>query len=413
MKNWQKTLIVIFGLFIVIPVFAAPVSNVLRNILPETTNTYDIGTTTNRYFHIYNGYSTSTAADVIDRLFVGNTSTSTISGNMGSTTLNSALQVASTTATSTFAYGIQLSGGCFQTALGTCLTSGGITSLNGLTGATQTFTNDTNVTMVSGGTAHVITWSGTLADSRVADDITLTNITQVTNRAFSNITGGTAGSLIFSNGTNLAQDNANLFWDDSANRLGLATTTPGSILSIQGAANFGNNAISTIYGTTTTEKLIATSTLIIPSGANLIASTTGAISIDTTVGQLMIATSTDSGIAVIRTAPIRLFSFRAASTTTLLGNNTMGFPPEVDPYRVEFIQCYVYGGTSMVINLTHPQGNNDTNTVTCTTTSTSTKLSIGTNNTWSAGQGMAMEPGTQTGTISELYVSIFGSWLRQ
>jgi hypothetical protein len=45
---------------------------------------------------------------------------------------------------------------------------GGITSLNGLTGATQTFTNDTNVTIVSSGTAHTITWSGTLADGRIA-----------------------------------------------------------------------------------------------------------------------------------------------------------------------------------------------------------------------------------------------------
>ena len=44
----------------------------------------------------------------------------------------------------------------------------GITSLNGLIGATQTFTNDTNITIVSAGTAHVITWSGTLADSRLA-----------------------------------------------------------------------------------------------------------------------------------------------------------------------------------------------------------------------------------------------------
>jgi hypothetical protein len=44
-----------------------------------------------------------------------------------------------------------------------------ISSLNGLTGATQTFTNDTNITIVSGGTAHVITWSGTLAAARVGN----------------------------------------------------------------------------------------------------------------------------------------------------------------------------------------------------------------------------------------------------
>jgi hypothetical protein len=43
---------------------------------------------------------------------------------------------------------------------------GGITSLGGLTGGTQTFGNDTNVTMVSSGTAHTLTWSGTLAKNR-------------------------------------------------------------------------------------------------------------------------------------------------------------------------------------------------------------------------------------------------------
>lgn len=48
------------------------------------------------------------------------------------------------------------------------VSGGGITSLNGLTGATQTFANDTNVTIVSSGTTHTITWSGTLADARIA-----------------------------------------------------------------------------------------------------------------------------------------------------------------------------------------------------------------------------------------------------
>lgn len=43
---------------------------------------------------------------------------------------------------------------------------GGITSLNGLTGATQTFTNDTNVTITSSGTVHAIGFSGALAKAR-------------------------------------------------------------------------------------------------------------------------------------------------------------------------------------------------------------------------------------------------------
>jgi len=37
----------------------------------------------------------------------------------------------------------------------------------------------------------------------------------------------TSGSVIFSNGTTLAQDNSNFFWDDTNNRLGIGTATPG------------------------------------------------------------------------------------------------------------------------------------------------------------------------------------------
>lgn len=41
------------------------------------------------------------------------------------------------------------------------------------------------------------------------------------------VTGGTTGSVLFVDGSgNLGQDNANLFWDDTNNRLGIGTTTP-------------------------------------------------------------------------------------------------------------------------------------------------------------------------------------------
>jgi len=53
--------------------------------------------------------------------------------------------------------------------------STGLTSLNGLTAQAQTFVNDTNVTIVSSGTTHTLTWAGTLADARIASATTWNN----------------------------------------------------------------------------------------------------------------------------------------------------------------------------------------------------------------------------------------------
>ena len=44
-------------------------------------------------------------------------------------------------------------------------------------------------------------------------------------------TAFTAGSVVFSDGTSLTQDNSNLFWNDSSNRLGIGTSTPAAKLS--------------------------------------------------------------------------------------------------------------------------------------------------------------------------------------
>ena len=44
----------------------------------------------------------------------------------------------------------------------------------------------------------------------------------------------TAGSVVFSNGTILTQDNANIFWNDSDNRLGIGTAAPTGALTVSG-----------------------------------------------------------------------------------------------------------------------------------------------------------------------------------
>lgn len=66
-------------------------------------------------------------------------------------------------AAGTFPLGIDASGNAQNC---TAALSNGLTSLNGITAASQTFTNDANITITSSGAAHAIGWSGALAKLR-------------------------------------------------------------------------------------------------------------------------------------------------------------------------------------------------------------------------------------------------------
>lgn len=75
-----------------------------------------------------------------------------------------------------------------------------------------------------------------------------------------NLPSLTSGSVLFSNGSTIAQDNSNLFFDDTNNRLGIGTASPGAKLHVTGgdiystwAANsprffFGNSLSVKNYG---------------------------------------------------------------------------------------------------------------------------------------------------------------------
>lgn len=69
------------------------------------------------------------------------------------------------------------------------------------------------------------------------------------NASGSELPAYTAGSILFGNGTSIpAQDNAGLFWDDTNNRLGVNTATPGATLEVVtsgfGEARFRNTTSS-------------------------------------------------------------------------------------------------------------------------------------------------------------------------
>ncbi|HEY4506719.1 MAG TPA: hypothetical protein VJH71_00955 [Candidatus Paceibacterota bacterium] len=93
-----------------------------------------------------------------------------------------------------------------------------VQSLNGQSGHAQTFSNDINLTITSSNDIHSLGWNGILSLSRGGVG---------TNSL-------TSGSILFSNGTSITQNNSNLFWDNINKRLGIGTSQPTYELDVAG-----------------------------------------------------------------------------------------------------------------------------------------------------------------------------------
>lgn len=116
-----------------------------------------------------------------------------------------------------------------QATAGGTFTVGTIPASDVASGAALSKVDDTNVTLTLGGTptaallvasSLTLGWTGTLAVARGGTG---------TGTAF------TAGSVVFAGAAGVyTQDNANLFWDDTNNRLGIGTATPGQPLEVAG-----------------------------------------------------------------------------------------------------------------------------------------------------------------------------------
>lgn len=120
-------------------------------------------------------------------------------------------------------------------AMSTLLTATTSALVTGVTGAPQ---------WTSGSVANrVLRTDGTsITFAQVALTTDVTGVLPYANGGTNTSTSFTQGSVIFAGAAGFAQDNANLYWDDGNNRLGLGTTAPTTTLDVNGAATIRNGA---------------------------------------------------------------------------------------------------------------------------------------------------------------------------
>lgn len=146
----------------------------------------------------------------------------------------------------------------------------------------------------------------------------------------------TSGSVLFSNGTTIAQDNANFFWDDTNNRLGIGTATPNANLDVFGIASSAGGVNSNIgYNITPVVAPAAgmTATPVAGSGLN-IGQYYYAITFYNALGE----TSAYFGISAVTTAgnqQVNLASIPISTNTTVIGRKI---------YRGKVGEGLSYGG---------------------------------------------------------------------
>lgn len=152
-------------------------------------------------------------------------------GTVTSVSVVSANGFAGTVATATTTPAITLS----TTITG--LLKGNGTAISAATSGTDYQAPSTNLTSLSGltyaSTSFVkMTASGTFSlDTNTYGTFTLPTLT--------------SGSVLFSDGTTISQDNANFFWDNTNKRLGIGTISPANPLHVNGAIRLGSLLAST------------------------------------------------------------------------------------------------------------------------------------------------------------------------
>lgn len=120
--------------------------------------------------------------------------------------------------------------------------SAGVTSLNSLTGAVNIASTETGTDFVVSTSGSTVQLNLPVASATNTGKLSSTDWSTFNNKF--NLPALTSGSVLFSDGATIAQDNTNFFWDDTNNRLGVGTASPVSKFHVSGSPGASGN-----YGT--------------------------------------------------------------------------------------------------------------------------------------------------------------------
>jgi len=144
-----------------------------------------------------------------------------------------------------------------------------------------------------------------------------------------NLPALTSGSVLFSNGTTIAQDNANLFFDDTNNRLGIGTATPLNTLDVAGTVRLlsGSSSLTLnnatfselAYGTTNYFRANGSSAIVQGPQILFLVAAIERARIFATTGNVGINTTTDAGFKLDVNGTARVQGTTTITPATLTG----------------------------------------------------------------------------------------------
>lgn len=272
------------------PAIAAPTFIYQRSILPETTNTYNLGGTSNIWNRIYANFASTTVTSATTICLTGDLPCRTTWPSGGGGTGNVATSSAETATyipfwNSTAGTPAELSGGDAGFAWNNTakrLTST-FASTTAISGTNATFTSFVgaltgNVTGDVSGNAGTVTNGVYTTGAGSVFEVPLTfgdGLTRTANDVDCDTASGsvfgclasadwttfngkftlpalTLGSVLFSDGSTIAQDNANFFFDNTQNNLGLNQVVPWAKLEITATTTSGTTT-ATGYGVSSSQ----------------------------------------------------------------------------------------------------------------------------------------------------------------